>query len=91
MFIVYADYHDFDDFGTRNFMIVGTEEKAKYWVEKAMRVRARAVNIAARRKYDHEVQMKYTRSSFERWKQGNVGRICRDWKFGYEEIMVAGG
>ena len=60
MFVIIASYYDYDDSDYRAIMVVDSEEKAKYWAEKAQRVYNSSRMMSARVAHRREVEAKRT-------------------------------
>ena len=94
MFVIYAEYYDYDVSPHKCLMVVYSEEEAKRWVIKAKRVYSSALLAAAKRQHRQLVEQKKTKSSFIWWYKRNIYKLGLStgtgWDFDYEKVTVGG-
>lgn len=93
MFVIYAEYHDYDDSDHKCLMVTNTEEEAKRWVVKAKRIYAATLLAAAKRRHKLLVEKKKTKSTFIWWYKRNIWKLGLNvgrgnaWEFNYKQVI----
>ena len=94
MFVIYAEYYDYDDSDHKCLMVVNNEDEAKRWVIKAKRIYAATLLAAAKRQHIQLVEKKKTKSTFIGWYKRNKWKLNlvlgRGWEFEYEKVTAGG-